>query len=192
MSELYSFYLMQENGYRDFYSVALGKNGEILQPKSQLVTTNIHDAVIAATDRNPKLISNALKDVPQGVMMSFDEFASIMLKAGVGPDKKNLKALFMAIDGANGYADIDKLKEFVGPVADYKRMFKTFKIEVFGASVSNAEKRFREKLRIGFDSLKTAIHHEDRTHSGWIDCEKLLKLINKCCGPFRTRISDWC
>ena len=42
--------------------------------------------------------------------MSFDEFASIMLKAGVGPDKKNLKALFMAIDGANGYADIDKLR----------------------------------------------------------------------------------
>ena len=164
------------------------KTGEILQPKklSQATSGDLQDAVLNATGRNPKLIAAALKDIPTGkhVMMTFDEFVAVMLKGGVGPDKKHVKALFMAIGGASGYGDIDKLREFVGPALEYKRQVpEPFKIEVFGASVSKADKRLREKLRVGFDNLKHAVHHEDRAHSGWIDCEKLLKLINKYCGP---------
>lgn len=178
-----------ENGYVESSNLLhWAKTGEVLQTKklSLAASGDLHDAVNAATGRNPKLIAAALKDFPQGnrCMMTFDEFAAVMLKAGVGPNKKNLKALFMAIGGASGYGDIDKLKEFVGPALDYKRHVpEPFKIEVFGASVSNAEKRLREKLRVGYDNLKQSIIQEDRTHTDWIDCEKLLKLINKHTGP---------
>ena len=194
--DMRALFVMLDKGETGFVDsdvlLHFAETGKVIEAKTpetreSVSIPSLHDAVMAVTGRNPKLINQCFEHVSRTakIRMPFDEFTQALLKGGVGFNKKHLRGLFMALGGASGYADVDVLLEFVGPnlTLPAAKVPEPPKIEIFGSSVHKAELRLREYFRRGYDLVRHEVLANDKSHSGWIDSESLHKIICKCSGP---------
>ena len=159
----------------------------------------IGPAVAIVTNRQPSLLHRCFKNIPkdQGVKMNFDEFRQCLLSGGLGLNKKDAKQLFFAIGGSihprggEGrlgdvdilFAYINKFPESTEKTDPARKVREPFKISDLGSSVSLADRRLREAIRVQncFKLVLAAVKQDaDET---FIDVNKLVKIINKFCCP---------
>ena len=155
--------------------------------------------VAVITNRQPSLLHKCFKNIPkdQGIKMNFDEFRQCLLSGGLGLNKKEAKQLFFAIGGSihprggEGrlgevdilFAYINKFPEATEKADPARKVREPFKISDLGSSVTLADRRLREAIRVQncFKLVLAAVKQDaDET---FIDVNRLVKIINKFCCP---------
>ncbi len=121
----------------------------------------------------------------QGIKISFDEFRRCLLNAGVGKNIHDVRQLFMALGGqAEGLADIDLLFRKLAPiVVDPVTEVSEKPVAPSSISTGRADRALRDRMRKCFKQVKADIDAADAAQTGYIDAEKLYKILVKRCMP---------
>jgi Ca2+-binding EF-hand superfamily protein len=120
-----------------------------------------------------------------GIKISFDEFRRCLLNAGVGKNVHDVRQLFMALGGATcGMADIDLMFRKLQPiVVDPATEVSEKRLPTSNVSASRADRQLRERMRKCYKQVKIDIDAADPSGSGYIDAERLYKILVKRCMP---------
>ena len=142
---------------------------------------------MAICGRSPKLLYACFELIPrnEGVKMGFEEFRRILMSKGLGQDLKDARALFLALGGSSGYADIDTLINFLGPSATMLSVVDITKKKppALNLSISAVDRRLREGVRRTYKVLKQELEEYDERKNGFVDSEALLSILNRKCCP---------
>lgn len=130
---------------------------------------------------------------PNLMQLGFDEFKSCLLQEGLGTNRKDLEALFVALGGkyvrrsdddgytVTGTADIGLLLSSL-PADKETQEDPSQKARPSAVTItSRADRRLRDAVRKCYKVLKNELDLMDP--SGYIEPEGLLKVINKYCMP---------
>eukprot|EP00601_Ochromonadales_sp_CCMP2298_P003722 CAMPEP_0173190152 /NCGR_PEP_ID=MMETSP1141-20130122/12190_1 /TAXON_ID=483371 /ORGANISM="non described non described, Strain CCMP2298" /LENGTH=684 /DNA_ID=CAMNT_0014114237 /DNA_START=268 /DNA_END=2322 /DNA_ORIENTATION=+ len=153
----------------------------------QLVVGSLRELVSKVIGRSTKQLEQSFAHIVlgEGVKISFDEFRRCLLNAGVGKNLYDVKQLFMALGGkTEGMADVDLLFNSLSPIivnpatqVSEKRAATTV------VSQSRADRQLRDRMRKCFKQVKVDIEATDPSGGGYIDAERLFKILVKRCMP---------
>lgn len=159
---------------------------EVVKPP-EIAVNNIEELIKKIIGRNNKQLESSFAHIQlgQGIKISFDEFRRCLLNAGVGKNIHDVRQLFMALGGqAEGLADIDLLFRKLSPmIADPVSEVSEKRMPTSTISTSRADRFLRERMRKCFKQVKADIEATDATASGYIDAERLYKILVKRCMP---------
>lgn len=159
---------------------------EVSKPPD-IKVTGLEDLISKVIGRNNRQLQSAFSHIQlgTGTKISFDEFRRCLLNAGVGKNPHHCRQLFMALGGnSGGLADIDLLFNKLAPVIDDPTTAVSLKpTAAKSISTSRADRRLRDALRKCFDIVKSDIEAADSAGSGYIDAERLFKILVHRCLP---------
>jgi Ca2+-binding EF-hand superfamily protein len=148
---------------------------------------SLEELIRKIVGRNSKQFESSFAHIKhgEGIKISFDEFRRCLLNAGVGKNVYDVRQLFMALGGAtNGMADIDLLFRKLDPmIVDPATEISEKRQATSDVSTSRADRFLRERMRKCFKIVKSDIEATDPSGSGYIDADRLYKILVKRCMP---------
>ena len=154
-----------------------------------LVVPNLKDALIKVCGSTPEYILNGFEYARGQKNVHFDEFRRSLLACGLGQRPDDVKNLFIALGGAGGNADIDKLLDAASslpigsPAHAGGRTVHAFSVP------SRADRKLRQGIRRTYEQLRRALELADRTQSGYVSTDAFLAIIQKHC--MQTSVQDF-
>jgi Ca2+-binding EF-hand superfamily protein len=159
---------------------------EVVKP-ADIKSTSLEDLIKKIIGRNSKQMESSFSHIQlgQGIKISFDEFRRCLLNAGVGKNIHDVRQLFLALGGqAEGLADIDLLFKKLAPIlVNPATEVSEKKAPTSLVSTSRADRFLRDRMRKCFKIVRTDIEATDPSQSGYIDAERLYKILVKRCMP---------
>lgn len=148
---------------------------------------DLNKLVAEVIGRNTKQLESAFSHVPRGqsIRITFDEFRRCLLNAGVGKNSYGCKQVFNALGGSkDGLADIDLLFKTLAPViTDPTSEVSAKHTPSNTINTSRADRRLRDAMRKSYKEVKQDIDLADPSNSGYIDADKLFRILIKRCLP---------
>mmetsp|Transcript_6973 Transcript_6973/g.11634 ORF Transcript_6973/g.11634 Transcript_6973/m.11634 type:complete len:796 (-) Transcript_6973:352-2739(-) len=153
----------------------------------ELKVNNLKELVNKVVGRTTKQFEASFAHIPhdEGVKISFDEFRRCLLNAGVGKNVYDVRQLFMALGGkTEGMADIDLLFNNVAPMINDPATAVSDKPgPTKSISTSRADRQLRDRMRKCYKQVKVDLEAADTNSTGFIDAERLFKILVKRCMP---------
>ena len=183
----------KDSGYIDSSALlAWADTGRIItehEPErhDDIKCNSLEDLIKKIIGRNNRQLEVSFAHIKhgEGIKISFDEFRRCLLNAGVGKNVYDVKQLFMALGGAKeGLADIDLMFRKLSPmVVDPATEVSQKRVATSVVATSRADRLLRERMRKCFKIVKSDIEAADTSSSGYIDAERLYKILVKRCMP---------
>jgi len=154
---------------------------------AELQVSSLEELILKIIGRNSKQLELSFSHIQlgQGTKISFDEFRRCLLNAGVGKNIHDVRQLFMALGGAtDGHADIDLMFRKLSPIiVDPVTEVSEKRAPTSNISAGRADRALRDRMRKCYKQVKADIDAADPSSSGYIDAERLYKILVKRCMP---------
>lgn len=155
---------------------------------------SLKESIAKVSGNNTRQMERAFSHIlpGKGTKVSIEEFRRCLLEAGLGRNKVDTMDLFMNLGGASGMADIDLLFSNLTPMPIDLTTAVSLKPQPSAAvSSSRADRRLREALRISFKEVKNDLEAADKANTGYVDIERLHKIITHRCVPITFQDLRW-
>jgi hypothetical protein len=156
-------------------------------PSHEVKTASPEELVRKIIGQNSKSLEASFAHIQlgQGIKISFDEFRRCLLNAGVGKNIHDVRQLFMSLGGKQeGLADVDLLFKLLSPIIDDPTTEVSQKKSATAVVIaSRADRVLRERMRKCYKQVKADIESCDPQQTGFIDSERLYKILVKRCMP---------
>lgn len=148
---------------------------------------SLADLINKVVGRNSRQLESAFQHIKagEGIKISFDEFRRCLLNAGVGKNLHDCNQIFMALGGKeHGLADIDLFFKTLAPIMIDPASEVSMKAQPTPQmNATRADRVLRERMRKSYKIVAHDIEHSDTTHCGYIEADKLFKILVKRCMP---------
>jgi Ca2+-binding EF-hand superfamily protein len=155
-----------------------------------LVVPNLREALTKVCGKTPELIVKGFEYARGLKNVHFEEFRRSLLACGLGQRQEDVKNLFIAIGGAGGSGDVDRLLAAAEALPTGAPAHAGMKTHEASFSVSSrADRKLRQSIRITYEQLRRAFEISDSMNTGYISVDIFFNILQKHC--MQTSMQDF-
>jgi Ca2+-binding EF-hand superfamily protein len=147
-------------------------------------------ALVKVCGKTPELIVKGFEYARGLKNVHFEEFRRSLLACGLGQRQEDVKNLFLAIGGAGGSGDVDRLLAAADALPTGAPAHAGVRSQEASFSVpSRADRKLRQSIRITYEQLRRAFENSDSMQTGYISVDVFFNILQKHC--MQTSMQDF-